>query len=477
MKKILLVVLMCTFFLQKSYAQGAEILWEKNMDSTVKHFAKTFNGGGAFVTVNFEDNDYDNYDSSNSNLVFMDSQGKILKKTYLGKEMKEGIREASKIIGHTDGYIIFGMDENQYSDIEQKDNRGVWMMNTDCNGKEISSKIIWPGVKGNELSSLSEKERVDIKYILPVEEGYLLHLNVYYRVGYLSHFILDKSIILKIDKSGQLMWETELNPIKNLTMKETQNNEYIIIGIAYDGNFRTDTEIDYLKLNKNGNILIKKKIVDPKKNSLSIPNKNKKNLFSYRNDKYKLVVVELDDEGKIIFETTYDKISDPVNKIIETDDNCYLILIKVISREMVLIKMNKKGDIIWQQEVDRLWEGLSYSIEDLGNNEYLLYGHRHNAIGRVIKLKENQTSLGIEDQNIKNDSIYLYPNPVDTYLFIKIPNNQKVKKIVITDITGRLLMERKEFQDKIDMSMYEPGIYIITIETDSDTYIQKVLKR
>lgn len=476
MKKILLTLVISVFTLQKNYAQGAEILWDLNLGSEISHFAKISNGGFALATVNLADGYHYGWGDwyredyySHSKLIFTDFQGKILKETYLGKEINEGIREVFKIIGEKDGYTIFGVDKNQYSDTENKDRSGVWIMNTDCYGKEISSKIIWPIVRDGESGVLKE-EFTRIESVLPVEDGYLLHVNLHVN----TYPFLKNSIIFKIDKAGQLMWEIDPNLKSVSSMKKTRNNEYIIIGSA-NNNFSTDSEIHYLKLNKDGNILIRKEISDLKENILSITNKNKKNLFSYQNENNKLVVVELDDEGKIIFETIYDKVSKQVNKFIETEDNCYLMMV-ASSPEMVLIKMNKKGDIIWQQEIDPVWEGSMYNISDLGNNEYLIYGHSYNK-GYAMKLKDNSTNLGIDDQNIKNDPMYLYPNPVDTYLFIKTPNNQKVKKVLITDITGKLIMERRKFQDKIDVSMYEPGIYIIKIETDRDNYIQKVLKR
>ena len=464
MKKILLVLWASVLTLQESNAQSAEVLWDKEIGSLVEDFNKLSNGGFALATFK-EENFLDNKVYSHSKLILTDSLGKNLKETYLGKDIYGGNRYVYKIIAKQDGYTIFGLDRNHYSDIEENDRSGVWMMDADCNGTEISSKVVRPINWENNSCGL-DKCLIEINFLQPVEDGYIINVidySDYYNIG-------DNSVLFKIDKLGQLKWKNELKFIEALSMRETIDNEYIFIAKFCDHNRSCKNYL--LKLNKEGDILIKKEILDLNEISY-ITNKNKKFLFSYFNENNKLQIVELNDEGEIIFKSHYDEISKQCCKLIETEDNNFFVL---LSNE--LIKINKKGNILWQQDINIKCG--NYQISNLGNNEYLIFGgysglNKNN--GFVIKIKDNQTYLGIEDQDKKNESIYLYPNPVETYLYIKTPDNQIVKKIIITDITGKILIERREMQDKINMSMYAPGIYVIKIETENSHYIQKVLKR
>lgn len=172
----------------------------------------------------------------------------------------------------------------------------------------------------------------------------------------------------------------------------------------------------------------------------------------------------LDSNYKFISLDSYEK---AVN-VIETKDDLYLVW-----DGEILKKLNKQGKVLWEKDLEWI-SYLGSKLTDLKNNEYIAY----NSDGsRILKIKENKENLATDDLNIKNDQVVLYPNPVDNHLFVKIPNNQKVKKISLIDITGKVFFEDNKYQDKIDMSMYEPGIYLLKIESDSKVYIQKILKK
>ena len=82
----------------------------------------------------------------------------------------------------------------------------------------------------------------------------------------------------------------------------------------------------------------------------------------------------------------------------------------------------------------------------------------------------------LNDISAKN--CVVFPNPTNG--FIKIEQiYEDIKLILISDITGKTIFERSKIQQNeiIDLSDFDSGIYIISIQTDNEIFIAKVVKR
>lgn len=84
--------------------------------------------------------------------------------------------------------------------------------------------------------------------------------------------------------------------------------------------------------------------------------------------------------------------------------------------------------------------------------------------------------VGIESNKQKGVSIY--PNPTCGIIKFEFANNH-IKKIAIFDIIGKQLIEKESIQqnERIDLSNFENGIYIISIQTDKKIITSKIVKR
>ncbi len=85
---------------------------------------------------------------------------------------------------------------------------------------------------------------------------------------------------------------------------------------------------------------------------------------------------------------------------------------------------------------------------------------------------------GIDDIKIDNQFL-VYPNPTCEYIFIKALNSEKIKNVMLVDLTGKIIYQQNipytDFQ--INMSNYTKTVYLLVIETttgQSMTY--KVIK-
>jgi len=79
--------------------------------------------------------------------------------------------------------------------------------------------------------------------------------------------------------------------------------------------------------------------------------------------------------------------------------------------------------------------------------------------------EDEQTAIGkhaISDKNLRS-KLLVFPNPTDHYLILKATSNIYPERISIHDITGRCLMTKAYPHKtlKINVSDYEPGIYLI----------------
>ena len=100
-----------------------------------------------------------------------------------------------------------------------------------------------------------------------------------------------------------------------------------------------------------------------------------------------------------------------------------------------------------------------------------------NFLTATDQLYYNAAAAGMEDNNIKDTNVSIYPNPFTDQITILIANNE-ASEVVITDIAGKVVMNKKFKNNliKMDMSGVASGQYIVTIKNDNSTIIRKMVK-
>ena len=85
----------------------------------------------------------------------------------------------------------------------------------------------------------------------------------------------------------------------------------------------------------------------------------------------------------------------------------------------------------------------------------------------------SEHNVGIKETY--KDFFSLYPNPANTYVNIKIDNNDNTK-IKIFDITSKIVVvEEFNKEIRIDLKKLEKGIYIISFENNKYISSQKLI--
>ena len=81
----------------------------------------------------------------------------------------------------------------------------------------------------------------------------------------------------------------------------------------------------------------------------------------------------------------------------------------------------------------------------------------------------------LDDAVSDANGIEIYPNPTDGLLYIR--SNSTISKVVVTDLTGKVVMDVYGGSDEVelDLSSYAQGIYVLNIVTDNDVLVEKVV--
>lgn len=74
-------------------------------------------------------------------------------------------------------------------------------------------------------------------------------------------------------------------------------------------------------------------------------------------------------------------------------------------------------------------------------------------------------------------SFSIYPNPTNEILFIENNLYIPIDKIVLTDLSGKIILEEKGNFSEINIGNIESGIYILNINSENKVYNYKIVKK
>ena len=183
---------------------------------------------------------------------------------------------------------------------------------------------------------------------------------------------------------------------------------------------------------------------------------------------------------------TYTSSNNTANHILTNVNGCDSIITLDLTINTVDVSVTENGFNLTANE-----SGASYQWIDCNNNNNPITGKTSQSFtatenGSYAVIVDNGfcvatstcyaiTGVGIND--FRNVSINIYPNPTNGIIEIDLANN-KINKISIVDISGRKIIEKVQLNrnEKLDLSDFGSGLYIIMFETDKKHYISKIIK-
>lgn len=161
-----------------------------------------------------------------------------------------------------------------------------------------------------------------------------------------------------------------------------------------------------------------------------------------------------------------------------------------------ILKTNANGDSLWMRQYNNHVYGSSpanyletfYGIENTLDGGYILCGSVSNQPQNKAWIVKTD-SLGCVssgcgsvitdeyDLSANTNQLRVVPNPARDYVDIEVPENvDKEYFVQIQDITGKIILELKVCgYERIDVSPYEGGIYIINLLLNSNMLSSKKL--
>ena len=87
------------------------------------------------------------------------------------------------------------------------------------------------------------------------------------------------------------------------------------------------------------------------------------------------------------------------------------------------------------------------------------------------------SSLGVE--NVKSNTLTVYPNPISEEFQLKLNNQQKVRSLKILDVNGRIIknITPNSSNRMYQLSNLKSGIYFLFLETDKGRFQKKIIKK
>lgn len=125
-----------------------------------------------------------------------------------------------------------------------------------------------------------------------------------------------------------------------------------------------------------------------------------------------------------------------------------------------------------------LFEDFSYLNKVLGYNRYN-YNSEKNTYELVAKTTydyNNSISLSTDKFERANVTITVFPNTTTDFITIQNLPNSNGNKIIITDISGKIVLQQNQKSTQLDVQNLAKGIYVLQVFSGEIRQQNKFLK-
>ena len=322
--------------------------------------------------------------------------------------------------------------------------------------------------------------------------------------------------VVKLNPSGTIQWQKTLGGTGNdyaWSIQPTTDGGYIVAGSTYsnDGDVTGyQGSFDYwvVKLNPSGTIEWQKTLggtgsdvahsIQPTTDGGYIVAGR---TYSTNGDvtgnhgSYDYWVVKLNPSGTIQWQKTIGGTGeDNAYSIQPTTDGGYIVAGYTWSTDgdvtgnhggsdSWVVKLNPSGAIQWQKTIGGTGGDLAYSIQPTTDGGYIVAGITASNDGDVtgnqgggdywvVKLGPD----GLATSGFVKNNINTYPNPACTILNLQVANNTSINKIIITDLTGKIVKEQTQNTTTINVENLAQGMYILEAYSGEQKMVSKFVK-
>ncbi len=128
--------------------------------------------------------------------------------------------------------------------------------------------------------------------------------------------------------------------------------------------------------------------------------------------------------------------------------------------------MLSKDHELTPEQIDEILERTAVPLSAHKSNDF--GSGRIDALAAVNAVGDD----GVEE--IDNEEVVIYPNPVDDIVMIETHGRASLQNVIIYDVNGRKVLSTSE--SKIDISDIPSGIYMMKIESSDGIFYKKIIK-
>ena len=491
-------------------AQSPSVEWQKSFGGSNAEngqYIRQTNDGGYIVAGHSESIDGDvigNHGGADYWILKLSSTGTVQwKKTYGGTN-----NEYARSINQTvdGGYIVAGTSNSNDGDVSGgHGNNDYWILKISSVGNIEWQKTI--GGSSNDVANIA---------IQTSDGGYVVG-------GYTNSTAQDVTDnnggfdywIVKLSEIGTIQWQKTYGGTADdrlFDMQQTTDGGYIMSGhtLSNDGDVTSNHGIHDVWIVKTSDIGVIEwqktlggtaddygyKIEQTTDGGYLVGGNTNSNDGDVTSNHGGLDfwLIKLLNNGTIEWQKTLGGTADDISQSIQqTLDGGYIVagfsrssngdvMINYGSDDYWIVKLTADGIIQWQKTIGGTGADHCYSIRQTADSGYILSGLSYSN-NNDITLNQGQSDCWIvklapsslDILNLENITLKIYPNPVHDVINFEL--SESITKVKITDLNGRLLIEKQGIKIKeVDVSVLKSAIYFIQINTYNGVAIKKFIK-
>lgn len=492
MKKVVFIVAFA-FTQLISYGQAPGIAWQEcigNLGGEVPNSMQPTADGGFIIAGR-----WGSYTLYNYYIIKVDSAGTVEWERSFGGD---GDDQAYSIAQTADGgYIVAG--SGRATPVVTGTFKGIWILKLDALGNQQWQTFMDVGAAPKRI-----QQTLDGGYILAGNKSFTARGSDFY--------------IVKLNNVGSVIWTKNYGGAAEdyaNDIKQTSDGGYIVAGQVYssDGDVtgnHGNTDVWILKLDAQGLIEWKKTYGGTgveSANSIALTNDGGYVFagFSNRNSgdvsgvygNPDFWIVKINSTGTLLWQKAFGGDNfDEAYSIKPTIDGGYIVAGDTnsnnsgyiaghhgIGLDFWIVKINATGVFQWQKALGGTSDDSANNVIQNNDGSYLITGVTYSNNGDV------QTNPGVslnwlvklnpevlQTESFDKNNVSIFPNPTKQFLNIQNPNNQSLEKVMVFDITGKIIKEEVENLYQINVQDLQKGLYFIQIQWQGKTITQKFIK-
>lgn len=445
---------------------GQLVYFEKQFGTGMDDAAKSIvqiPSGSLYVTGYSGGGPFGNYDV---HLTKLDEYGNVIWTKYYGDA---NTNYGSQIIFTSDKHLLI-VGEN-YSIANNTDG---YVMKLDTNGT-----VIWTYV-------LSTSESENARSVCEMDDGNYLVTG--FETS--SNFDLD-NYAMKISASGMFLWKKSFGYANTETpnlIKKVEGGYYLITGDT-DSRKYGSIDVDVYKIDSLGSLLWDSAYgfseADGSQGFLMTQSGNYLVYGEARvtqNAPFDFLIYKIDKNGNCLTKKNFGgKKADAIFSGIQQSANEFIFCGYSSSfssnQDLVLIKTDSLFDTVWTRVLGGSLTEIGYSIIKSRNSGYYVVGSTNDSVSFDTQCYliyfDDSVLTGLEQNADSEIEFSFYPNP--TTGSVKINNPDKILKIEIYDLQGKLLKVPEFNMFGQFEAIGESGMYILNIYSITNSCTKKLL--